>query len=61
MVTIVSKAIKDAAMNRPDWPEFERKMKLAYGEDWKLVTYEEAAAAMADKKKGMKDESTTCI
>ena len=54
MVTIVSKSMKDAAMNRPDWPEFERKMKVAYGEDWKLVTHEEAATM--EKKGGKQHE-----
>ena len=43
MYTIVGKNTREAIMNRPDWPELEKKMKAIYGDDWMLVTHEEAA------------------
>lgn len=42
MKTIVTQSEKDAIMGRPDWPEFERKMKSYFGQDWELVTLDEA-------------------
>lgn len=43
MITYVPQSLKDKAMSRSDWPEFESMMKNAYGSDWRLVSYEEMA------------------
>ncbi len=35
--TYVPENIYDAVTSRKDWPEIERDLKLAYGNDWELV------------------------
>ena len=37
--TYIPESLKREAESRPEWPEFEKMMKTAYGEDWELVIY----------------------
>lgn len=51
MKTIVPESMKAAAMAHPNYQQFERIMKRAYGVDWELITPDEAASRKASKIK----------
>ena len=40
--TFLPKELVEIVKSRPDYPELERKMKMAFGSGWELVPLEEA-------------------